>query len=185
MAPPSAHRRLQMYGQGPIPRLAPGAAHDPRGYSPGYQGNVQQDIVDVENVRRGLAQAGVVSFPDLIDDLDARNLPPQLKQATFLAVITQFGVPGAQRLIPQNPTRRFSFVVSNFLGKNNVLFSYGKPVDTGAGVGAGLPIGNYYQEQNGAISIDDIWVFCNDTGESYPFTLLGYEGGISVAGNKR
>lgn len=185
MAPPSQHRRLQQYGQGPIPRLAPGQAHDSRGYPPGYQGNVQQDIIDLENMRRGLAADGVVSFADLINDLDARNLPPQLKQATFLAVIPAFGVPGAVKLIPQNPVRRFSFVVSNFLGKNLVLFSYGKPVDTGAGVGAGLPIGNYYQEQNGAISIDDIWVFCNDPNESYPFTMLGYEGGISVAGNKR
>lgn len=183
MAPPSQHRRLIRTGQGPVPRLAPGELHDPRGFSPAYRPDMQADEISNEEIRRGVAR-GVVPFPTLLDDLDAKNLPPQLKQATFLAVISRFGVAGAVRLIPQNPTRRFSFVVSNFLGKNLVLFSYGKPIDTGSGIGAGLPIGNYYQEQNGAISIDDIWVFCNDAGESYPFTMLGYEGGISVTGNK-
>lgn len=183
MAPPSQHQRMRLYGQNPIPDQAPGSQHDARGYSPGYRGDWQMDQVTNEATRRGLAR-GVAPLANVLDALDARNLPPQLKQATFLAVIPVFGVPGAQRLIPQNPTRRFSFLISNFLGKNLVLFSYGKPVDTGGGVGAGVPLGNYYQEQNGAISIDDLWVFCNDPGESYPFTILGYEGGISIAGNR-
>ena len=185
MAPPSAHRqRLPLQRQQPIPYLAPSAAHDPRGFGQGYRPDMEGDQFAQEITRRGLAR-GVVPLDAVLDDLDARNLPPQLKQATYLAVIPAFGVPGSVRLIPQNPRRRFSFLVSNYLGKNNVLFSYGRPIDTGAGVGAGIPIGNYYQEANGAVSIDDIWVFCNDNSETYPFTMLGYEGGIEIVGNRR
>jgi len=183
MAPPSA-RRQPFQRQAPIAYLAEPESHDPRGYGQGYRPDYEADQFHQERVRRALA-AGVVPLDLVLDALDAHNLPPQLKQATYLAIIPSFGVAGSQRLIPQNPRKRYSFLVSNFLGRNNVLFSYGRPVDTGAGVGAGIPIGNYYQEANGAVSIDDIWVFCNDPGETYPFTMLGYEGGIEVVGNKR
>lgn len=157
---------------------------DPTGFGRGFGNRVQPDQVVRQGVRDMLAR-GVISFDEAINDIDARNIPPQLVQVPTHVTIKQFGVDGAELCILKNPFGRMSFSVSNFQFANNVLFSFDRPVDIGGGVGAGIPIGNYYQETNGAVSINDIWVFCNDAAQTYPFWILGYEGSLSIAGNKR
>jgi hypothetical protein len=171
-----------------MPRLAPSAQHDARGFGPGYDNYLQPDQLNMQAVRERVAR-GVAPLGDVLDDLAAQNLPPQLKQGSFLVSIPSAGTPGAQLLIPQNPQRRMSFLVANFLGAADILFSYGRPQNCGnqngvQNLGAGVPVGNYYQEANGSASIDDIWVFCNDPLGNYPIQILGYEGGLSIAGNK-
>jgi hypothetical protein len=179
------HQGLPIGPQPTVPRMVPGAVSDSRGFGRAYSGFAQPDQIALETVRRNVAN-GVAPFASVIDELTAHNLPPQFAQATFLAIIPSVGVPGAQLLIPKNSRRRQSFIVSNFLGRNNVLFSFDKPIDIGTTnhTGAGIPMGNYYQETNGAVSINDIWVFCNDPGESYPFYMLGYEGGMAPGSNQ-
>jgi hypothetical protein len=180
----SKHQRYLLQPPAPVARLSPGARYDSRGfggraYSPAIQADEasQQQVTDA--TRRGVAP-----LSEIIDNLDARNLPPQLVQASMFAKIPVFGVPGAQLLIPKNPRRRFSFIVSNFTNRNLILFSYDKPFNSGGNIGAGIPIGACFEETNGSVSINDIWVFCNDPNETYPIWILGYEGGISNVGNK-
>ena len=184
--PGNQHRRLMRYPQQNIPFLPQGEGKDPRAFGQRYSGYMQPDEIALAAVADNVAN-GLVPFDQIVEDLTAHNLPPQLIQGTTLVQIPAVGVPGAQLLIPKNPTRRQSFSVSNFLGRNNVLFSFDKPINVGLGnnLGAGIPIGNYYQETNGAVSTNDIWVFCNDPTETYTgFFILGYEGGIALTGNK-
>jgi hypothetical protein len=188
MAP--RHRPLWQTPQPAVPYLPPAGRHDPRGFGMPYDGTRQPDQVQRMAVADAVA-AGLVSFEDVLNDLTAHNLPPQLLESSFLVQIPAVGVAGAQLLIPKNPTRRMSFSVSNFLQRNNVLFSFDKPIcvgdlnGAGSNTGAGIPIGLYYQETNGAVSVNDIWVFCNDPAEIYTsFFILGYEGGIALTGNK-
>lgn len=184
--PVHQHRRLMRTPQPGIAYLPPFSEHDPRAFGRPYDGFRQPDEIALAQAAENAAN-GVVPFDQVVDDLTAHNLPPQLVQASFLGQITQVGVPGAIRLIPKNPTRRQSFAVSNFLSRSTVLFSYDKPINVGLGnnLGAGIDIGLYYQETNGAVSTNDIWVFCNDPAENYSgFFILGYEGGIALTGNK-
>ena len=160
------------------------AGRNPAGFAQGYSPRVQGDELAGQNIRRQEFEQGVIPLDEMIDRVDARNLPPQLVQSSFLVVITQWGYAGAQLLIPKNP-RRKAYLVSNFLGSNLLMFTWDAPVNSGANVGAGVPIGGYFQESNGSITINDLWVFCNDPAETFPMTVLGYEGEISIAGNPR
>jgi hypothetical protein len=168
--------------------VSPFAAHDPRGFGRGYSGAAQGDQIAPEQVRRAIARNGVVPFAEVQDEITAHNLPPQLVQSSNFVMLTAWGAAGAQLIIPKNP-RRMSYLVSNFIGANLLMFSYDKPMDIGGNVGAGIPIGGYYQESNGSVNIDDIWVFCNDSTEDFTthggLWVLAYEGAISVAGNTR
>src|SRR5262249_6310977 len=111
---------------------------------------------------------------------------PQLIQASFYAVIPAYGVSHAQLLIPKNPLR-WSFLVANYRLRNLVLFSFDMPIGDpdGGDLGAGIPMGAYYQEANGSVSTNDIWVWCNDPAETYPFQVMGYQGQISLTGNRK
>jgi hypothetical protein len=177
------HQRLPIGPQPGMPRMAPETANDARGFGRAFSNHAQPDQIAMQRVRADVA-GGVTPFSAVLDDLTAHNLPPQFAQASFFAIIPKFGVAGAQLLIPKNSRRRQSFIVSNFLQRNNVLFSFDAPMDTGAGVGAGIVLGAYYQETNGSVSINDIYVFCNDPNETYPFFILGYEGGMAPGSNQ-
>lgn len=156
---------------------------DPRLFGQGYA-PAAVDLLHGENVQRQIARQGTVPLETVIDNLTAHNLPPQLVQGSFIVWITAAGRAGQALLIPKNPLRQ-GFLVANFTGSQEVLFSFDAPLDVGAGVLAGIPMGGYYQEANGSVSTNDIYVFCNDAAGSYPIPLLGYEANLSIVGNKR
>lgn len=186
---------------GPIPRAPqtniPGAGaharHDPRIHGPSYHPRFQGDQAALQDQRNRL-RAGLVSMDDLIEQQTQSLLPPQLVQVSFIAVIPAFGVSNAQLLIPKNPLR-WSFLLANYTFANLVMFSFDRPVGDirGGDLGAGVPISGSYQESNGAVSTNDIWVWCNDpavtkTGpqgtlsNAYPVQVIGYQGQLSPIG---
>jgi len=170
-----------------IPGASSGARHDARAFPRRYSPALLGDEVGLHDVRRGVG-GGVVPMDEAVARATA-DIPPQLVQGSFLIQIKQFGTAGAQLLIPKNPNR-LSFLVANFWQANLLMFSFDQPIGAAigagsAGIGAGIPIGCQYQEQNGLVSINDIWVFCNDPAENYPFPVLGYQGQLSITGNRR
>lgn len=158
---------------------------DGREFGQGYAPSAA-DALHGEAVQQEIARQGTMPLASVLENLTARNLPPQLVQGTFIKWITAVRTPTL--LIPKNP-HRFAFIVSNYIGAGSVLFSFDQPVAMQSGVGntntlAGIPIGSCYQEANGSVSVNDIWVFCNDTAGDYPIPILGYEANLSITGNR-
>jgi hypothetical protein len=93
-------------------------------------------------------------------------------------------------LIDKN-LRRQAWQVSNFmLGGGDIVYSFDSPKQVGitaGGVpifaGISLAIGESDEETNGSVTINDIWVTCNDSTATFPIFVLGYEGILSLAGN--
>jgi hypothetical protein len=168
-----------------IPAAGVNQRHDPRAFAQGFSSQVQGDVVAMHNARRNLA-GGIVPLSEVVQNLTALNLPPQIIESSFHATISAFGWSKRQLLIPKNP-QRMAWLISNYQSCNLVLFSYDQPFISPAGgdLGAGVVFGNYYQEANGSVSTNDIWVWCNDPAEAYPINVLGYEGGIAPSGNRR
>ena len=163
-----------------------GGMRDGRAFGRAYSNGAQADQLSLESFRQELDRQGLVALADVVAMLDAKNLPAQLEQVAFPGFITAFGVAGAVRLVPKNPIARYSFVVSNFTNANLVCMSYGKPLDMGGGIGAGVLVSPCFEETYGAVSIDELWMFCNDSsgGTSFPVPVVAFEGGISIAGNR-
>lgn len=141
------------------------------------------DQIAPEVIRQGV-EHGIEPLENVIDRLSLEALPPQLVQSSYLVRIESVGASGAVLLIPRNP-RRLSYIISNFQFSQAIIFAFGKCIDNGANEAAGVAVGPYFMETNGSVSTDDIWVACNDSTETFPITILGYEGGISVAGNRQ
>lgn len=163
---------------------------DPRGFGLAYDPTYQRDQAQLQDIRDALA-AGVVPFDEVIRMLEAHNLPPQLVQGMHVRQIAAAGANNAVDLVPKNPNR-LSLVVSNFLQvAPGVCFSFDKPavvsIVAGVQIGAGIPIDarSTYIESNGSVSINGVYVFCNDMTAVFPVPVLAYEGTLSVAGNRR
>jgi hypothetical protein len=172
-------------GVGPAPGypyMDPGEAFDPRGFG---QGHSDAFIGDerATGVRRAQLAESYAPLDEVIARQRANNAPVQIKQVSFLKFITGAGPAFAVRLIPMN-RNRLAILVSNYTGANLMLFSFGQPVTTGNGIGAGIPLTPCYQETNGATSIDDVWVFVNDPTVMFPVPVLGYEGNLAITSNR-
>jgi hypothetical protein len=163
------------------PVIGNDSQRDPSGFGRGFRPRVQPDEVDQNTLLRDVGR-GVVSIDQIIERLSAHNLPPQLVQAAHVATITAVGVPAL--LIPRN-LRRQSFVVANPTANTGLVMTYGQPVQMGAALFLGIPIGaqEYFVEVNGSVSINDIWVTDNAAADTYPYFIVAYEGSLSVAGN--
>lgn len=167
-----------------IPVPSSDSRHDVRAFGRAYENRVQGNLLAAAELRRGLERDGVVPFDQVAENLNARFLPLQVLQATYIEKIEAFGSAGAKLLIRSNP-RRMSYVIANFLGRNLMMLSFDKPYPLDAGIGAGIPIGGCYPNATSQVEINDIWVFCNDPTESFPIWVLGCESGIAIAGNRR
>lgn len=125
-----------------------------------------------------LAESNMVPFGFLVKLMQARNAPPQLRQTPRIyadkAGFTPFP------LIETNP-QRMSFIIANSnVSGENIFFSYGFPVSTPNGALAGIELagGQSYQEANGTISMDDIYVWSDTPGG----VILAYEGVLAIEG---
>jgi hypothetical protein len=160
------------------------AAHrrDPRrGVPAADPGAVQPDQIAAANVLEGR----MIPLKQATDELYNANILPQLRQAPFVGRVTVAGVPVL--LIPSN-TRRMAFLIANVTSNYFLFFSYGFPVgDDGAGFPLGIPINplTAWQEANGTVSVDEIWVWPGHPlplVSGLPFSLLGYEGTLALEG---
>lgn len=110
----------------------------------------------------------------VISRLDAKNLPPGVRNTPYLVSVAPGQ--GPQLLLPANP-RRMAFLVSNPNSSGGGSFSYGPhPTVDVAGDPLGVPLGDpgFYQEANGTVSLDDIYVWGSDG--VHTFTFVAYEG---------
>jgi len=158
-----------------------------RKFGPGFNSNQQVDEQNFARLRESVKRNGIADVAGYLHLLDAFNLPAQLVQAGFPGQITAAGTPIL--LIPKTTVRQ-ALQIGNGSDTANIRFSFDSPVQAGTTAGGvaqfyGMPIASAstYQESNGRISINDIWVWCNDTSATYPIFVLGYEGTLSLAGN--
>lgn len=142
--------------------------------------NNQPDESSLSHLR-GEMRGRMRSFDQVVKEVDARNIPPQLRQTPYLSpVMTVDNQP--YLLIPSNPNRMSFLVSAPFNNGGIYFFSYGYPVKSGANY-VGVPIANaasgFFQEGNGTVSIDDIYVFFNGNAGSNA-AFIGYEGVLAV-----
>lgn len=139
-----------------------------------HRSSVQPDETQLGLQRRGAA-SGHVGFNDVLRYLNAKNVPPQLRQTPYIAKLDAIGQP--KLLIPANPNR-MSFIVS-YNGSDQIVFSYNFPVGIVNGLGITVVTGSFFQEGNGTVSIDDIYVYTNNMAD-LDTPILGYEGVLAV-----
>lgn len=136
-----------------------------------------------QNALRNRMRGHMVSFEKVIEYLDNKNMPPQLRQTPYVAQGVSVNKPTL--LIPANPNR-MSFIAAIINGlpvDGQAYFSYGYPIKDGStGNYIGVPIAfagtGFFQEGNGTVSIDDIYVFWS--GSVATTIWLGYEGLLAV-----
>lgn len=180
-------RRPRSFATYPAPtnqRITSNLEHDFRDFGPGFDPNAQPDEFEVAKLRKDIRARGIIDIGAYLDYLAATNMPPQLVQGPFPQNITAPGQPVL--LIPKN-RRRQSWRVSNWTNAGVILYSFGYPISFG-NLFAGIPVPaqDSDEELNGSVSINDIWIWTNDpqAALTYPIPVLGYEGGLSIAGNK-
>jgi len=183
MAPRNFRIARQPSSVAPTP-VAHIAEHDSRRALRPSQTHFQPDIAALTNLQRALENFGVVDVNAFSDHLAARNQAPQLIQGTYRAVLTAVATP--VRILFKNP-RRQSWLISNFTDTAEILFSYDFPNQFAANIleGVNVPPTGFFQEPNGSVSINDIWVWTNDGNAQFPFPVIAYEGQLSIAGNKQ
>jgi hypothetical protein len=160
---------------------------DSRGQFTPFAPDGQPDQAAQTALRVALARNGIVDIGEYLDRLVAKYTPPQLAQSTFLAVITgNTSLP--QLLIPKNSIRQSFKAVNWQTPGGTVYLSYGRPKRVNNQY-AGIPLlanSLPYEEPSGTISTNDLWVSVNDAANTntYPIVVLGYEGALSIAGNR-
>lgn len=160
---------------------------EPRNFGQGFSPEAQSDVATLNKIMRDIARDGTVPLDEIVRRLDAYNLPPQLTQSTFFAQITARGPQNAVQLVPKNP-ERMGLYVSNFTPNGDpIVLSFDAPIQVAANTGAGIPIAanSFFEEANGSVSVNSIFVFCNIASLLFPITVLAYEGHLSITGNPR
>jgi hypothetical protein len=142
----------------------------------------QPDEAQFETLRKRMIN-GMLPFNCVIELLQAKNSPPQVRQNVYSVDLIHVNEP--QLLIPTNQ-KRMGFVVTNVSTKQ-IFFSYDFPKEvmvSGTATLVGIPIGslNYFLESNGLASVNDIYVWCSDsTGGDYPIAVGGWEAVVTIS----
>jgi hypothetical protein len=138
----------------------------------------QPDEIQLAELRHAIANNSV-PLAEVIRLLQSRNAPAQLRNTPRTYTDVAGFTPSI--LIEANPNR-LGWVLANCNQAANLYFSYGYPiVSTLALLGIqylGIQIApaGIYQESNGTISMDDIYVWSDTAGG----TALGYEGVLAI-----
>lgn len=152
---------------------------DPRFTREPYSTRYQADQEQFARLEDNLRSQGVESLEHVFRHLRLKNLPPQVRQVPFV-VGPLVAAGDIHILIPQN-LRRMGFTVANPQTAGTfVTFSYGNFVSTvlGAPLGISLAAGDFFQESNGTVSINDIYV----TGDTPGMFIIGYEASLAIEG---
>jgi hypothetical protein len=177
-----------MKNPGPVdPRFAfrtPAQQFNPRARAIAFQAGNFPDQRQLEFV--GRQAQSVPQVADVIDSLNARNLPPQLNQVPFIVSVTANDTPTL--ILPKN-VRRQSWLLALSDFTHEWQWSYDFPMSVQS---TGIPFCGFPQlapaifgEANGSISINDIyaWVHGALAGD-FPLFFYGSEGSLSVSGNR-
>jgi hypothetical protein len=151
-----------------------------------YSPDIQADEANILAVKRAFANNNI-ELSDAIDRLDNANLPPQIHMVPFIQRIQTINTP--VKILNYNPKRMaFMIVNTNTLTVDNLIMSFDYPVGNVAGQGPTgiiIPPGQIYQESNGTVTVNDIWVWTyaltapiNVNG----LTALAYEGTLAISG---
>lgn len=110
--------------------------------------------------------------------LEAKNAPTQLRNTLRTYVDIAGYTP--QILVEANP-QRMGWLIFNSNLFGNTYFSYGPPImfNGGAGIvplGVQIPVGSFFQEANGTISMDDIYSWSDNPTN----TCTAYEAVLAV-----
>jgi|SRR5215469_6872688 len=147
-----------------------------------FDPSLQPDQAQFRAIREQMDSTEFVELRDAIDQALALNMPPQLRQAPSTFRFTANNVP--QLLIPHNRERMAILVASVEISSTTggLFFSFDPPVGkdpvTGALLGVPVPSTTFYQETNGSVSMNDIWVWTTNA----PANCLCYEGTLSLEG---
>lgn len=159
----------------------------PRGFAQPYYPVPASEQTTIQRLM-DIVDRNMIPIDRVIGELDSRNVPTQLEQAPFVVQITAAGPMNAQLLIPRNPNR-MSFTISNFMGMltaNSLCFSYDAPIQLAAALALCTPVPPpSYQEFSGGVSASSIWVWSQSAADTFPFYVAGWEGTLSITGNKR
>lgn len=135
-----------------------------------YSPRIQGDQASLESIRsRG--DEHFIPWQEAIAFIEAKNLPPQINQVAYNVVATGSALP----ILPRNENR-MSLLLVNTNAARGFTFSFEAP---SGGIMVPIGAGNIYQETNGTVSINEIWV--NATAGD---VILAYEGTLSLTGNK-
>lgn len=167
--PPAQHRQLATH---PVHSAATGG--------PAYTPEPAADVMLQARLMRAF-KAGFISLEDVITALSQKNLPPRVRQVPFPFLLTDTQ---PHILIPQS-LDRMAFIVANpDPGAPNIIMSFDMPLVTdNSGASAaffGVPIAasSFYQESNGTVSVNDIYVQLTDA--TNPVWVIGYEGHLAL-----
>lgn len=135
-------------------------------YSPSYQADQQQFYND-----RAAEYGNTVPLSDAVDSAAQSPASQSRIQAdytpySFIGSLTLVG----QLLIPRNANRS-DFLVAN-LSAGVIFVSYG-PASNANVLGIPVAANATYSPTNGAVGINDIWIYANPTANC---VVLGYEG---------
>lgn len=132
------------------------------------------------NFERTQMRGGMLPFDEVLKILNARNIPPQVRQTPYYVTFTS--TTDIKLVIPANPQRMgfiFGFVSPALTDTDFVMLSYGPPPTRTAG----LPIPHLgsFQEGNGTVSIDDLYINPNFVADAtFPFTIAAFEAVLAV-----
>jgi hypothetical protein len=121
-------------------------------------------------------QGNMVPFQEVEKSLFDRNSPAQTRQTPYCVKFVAKNQPFL--LIPANPDRQ-SFLISVGSDLSDVLWSYDYPISGGGTLLGCVLSGAPFQETNGLVSINDIYIWTTSDGDVGKFAL-GYEGILAV-----
>lgn len=154
-------------------------------------GSYQPDETSMARVK----QRHAIPFDMVQQFVNHKEIPPQCRLVPYVLNEADPGIPNL--LIPANPNR-MGFIIGVLSatsegGVGNTYFSYGPPIRDINGGFIGIPLSSdidataptIFQESNGTVSIDDIYVFLDQFGITAAF--LAYEILLTIEGkfNKR
>lgn len=181
----SGIRRIRNGANMPCNQIVGNAGQrDPRGpaaaYSPAYASDLEPGFAIQRQLARSTA-SGIDALSAKPHSFQYQPLP--VFEAPWYALLNASGVANAVLLVPKNPDRK-SLKISNpgqpggGIGGGNISFSFKAPVPLQPGVGSGIVIQatQLYEERNGVISLDEIYIWSDDPFPTFPIAVVAYEG---------
>lgn len=154
--------------------------------TPAYAPRIASDLQAASEIERELARSKPSGLDYLLHKVPQFQYQPlPIVEAMYPGSIPAAGIANAFVLVPKNPNRK-AMKISNpgklgglITGGGDLSFCYNSPVGlpNGAGSGIIIPAGSPpYQETNGVISVDSIYVWSDDPFATFPIGVVAWEG---------
>lgn len=153
---------------------------DVRAYhnGPAYESNLQEDELQFAQERARMATPGVMVPLADAENAASKSFANQARvQVDYVPYIFDGQIaPGASfLLIPRNVNRSGLFITNRSQLLQAIFITFGPPPYVGAGfrLNPNAGLASTFQQSNGAISIDDVYI---TPGAPVSFVVTGYEG---------